>query len=207
MTTEEWRPVVGWEGLYEVSSEGRVRSLDRNTPNAITGGTNRIKGRVLVGRINRGGYRQFTFCVKQQNTTVRAHQMVARAFIPNPDNHPLVLHGPGGKLDNSVGNLRWGTQSDNMLDKRRDGTDHGLNKTHCPQGHEYTVENTRMDAGARKCRECIRVRSRERYWKLRNSELERRRALGLPEEMKVPKCNGCGRFISNKGNHKCKEGV
>lgn len=204
MTTEEWRPVVGWEGLYEVSSEGRVRSLDRDTPNARTGGTSRIKGRVLVGRINRGGYRQFTFCVKQQNTTVRAHQMVARAFIPNPDNYPLVLHGPGGKLDNSVGNLRWGTQSDNMLDKRRDGTDHKLNKTHCPQGHEYTVENTRMDAGARKCRECIRVRSRERYWNLRNSELERRRSLGLPEEMKVPKCNGCGRFISNKGKHECK---
>lgn len=163
--TEEWRPVIGFEGYYEVSNLGRVRSKSRETPNALTGGTSTVKGRVLKGRINRGGYRQFTLSIAQKNTTRTAHRIVALAHIPNPNELPFVLHGPKGKLDNSVSNLRWGTNSDNMFDKRRDGTDHEVNKTHCPQGHEYTEANTRLDSGSRKCITCSRERSKRAYWR------------------------------------------
>lgn len=166
--SEEWRPVLGWEELYEVSSEGRVRSLDRLKPNPLTGGMSVIRGRVLRGRVNRGGYRQVTLSGNSRMTTRTVHRMVAQSFIPNPKGHRLVLHGPSGSLDNTVTNLRWGSNSDNMRDKRRDGTDHGLNKTHCPQRHEYTEENTSMEQdGSRKCRECVRKRARERYWRLK----------------------------------------
>lgn len=173
MSEELWKSVRGFEGYYEVSNHGRVRSLDRIVPNHLTGGESVIKGQVLKGRLNRGGYRQVTLCVAQKNTTRTIHRLVAQAHIPNPEGLPLVLHGILGKEDNSVANLRWGTNSDNMYDKRRDGTDHELNKTHCPQGHEYTEENTRYDSGKRKCRECIRIRSRERYWKLKGVNDER----------------------------------
>ena len=160
---EEWRPVQGFEGYYEVSNTGRARSCDRETPNSLTGGVSLVPGRVLVGRLNRGGYRQFTLSVAQKNTTRKLHRMVAQAFLPNPDDLPLVLHGPAGKGDNSVLNLRWGTNSDNMRDRRRDGTDHELNKTHCPRGHPYSDDNTRREGSSRRCRTCLRERERVRW--------------------------------------------
>lgn len=166
---EVWKPVSGFEEYYEVSNLGRVRSKTRVTPNSLTGGTSQVKGKILKGRINRGGYRQFTLSVAQRNTTRTAHRMVAVAHIPNPDDLPIVLHGPNGKLDNSVSNLRWGTNSDNMLDKRRDGTDHMLNRTHCSKDHEYTRENTRFESGSRRCIKCRRESSKRRYWKLKEA--------------------------------------
>lgn len=167
MSKEEWRAVVGWEGLYEVSSLGRVRSLNRYTPNALTGGESLVTGRILTGRINRNGYVQFLLCSGPRRETRVVHRLVAIAFIPNPDARPMVLHGPGGKLVNRVENLRWGTQSDNMLDRRRDGTDPMLNKTHCPQGHPYEGENLVLERdGSRKCRKCQSFYRKERIRRL-----------------------------------------
>ena len=170
MTEEVWKGAYGFEDYYEISNRGRLRSKDRITPNTLTGGTSTVPGRILKGRVNKAGYRQFTLSVGQKNTTRTAHRLVAIAHIPNPEGLPLVLHGPAGRLDNSVQNLRWGTNSDNMLDKRRDGTDHMLNRTHCPQNHEYTPENTRLDAGSRRCITCSRERSKRAYWKRKLKE-------------------------------------
>lgn len=201
MMNERWRDVVGFEGEYQVSDQGRVRSLDRERDNLLTGGVSVIPGRVLKGRKNRGGYAQVNLSVRQKTTTRPVHRLVAEAFIPNPDNLPLVLHGPAGALDNSVGNLRWGTNSDNMRDRRRDGTDPMLSKTHCPHGHEYTPENTLMDSGSRKCRACLRARGREMYWRKRNAEIERRRSEGFPDITPVERCEECGRFKDQ--SHDC----
>lgn len=201
---EEWRPIRGWEGFYEVSSLGRVRSLDRVTPNPLTGGTSRIKGRVLKPKANRGGYLVVGLARSQKVQTKTIHRLVAIEFIENPCDFPLVLHGPEGKLHNSVSNLRWGTNSDNMYDKRRDGTDHMLNRTHCSNGHEYTPESTSFDDGSRRCKICQRASGLRSYWKKRNAEIQRREALGLPEVLKVPRCEGCGRFMGE--SHDCREG-
>lgn len=205
MTDEEWRAVKGWEGLYEVSSFGRVRSLDRITPNGLTGGTSLIKGRVLKPKANRGGYLVVGLARSQKVQTKTIHRLVALEFIENPSELPLVLHGPNGKLDNSVGNLRWGTNSDNMYDKRRDGTDHMLNKTHCANGHEYTPENTVLDSGSRRCRICQRATALRRYWRGRNLELQRREALGIPAILRVARCEQCGRFLGK--THNCTKGT
>lgn len=202
MSKEQWRAVRGFEDYYEVSDQGRVRSRDRKTPNSLTGGENLVKGVVLKGRVNRGGYLQFTLSVAQKNTTRTAHRLVAQAFIPNPKGLPLVLHGTNGKEDNSVQNLRWGTARDNMRDKRRDGTNYHANKTHCPQKHQYSAENTTLEAGSRKCKKCASERSKKRYWEKRDKELTERRRLGLPDRLPVPKCDKCGKFRGST-HHRC----
>lgn len=156
MTDEEWRPVVGWEGLYEVSSLGRVKRVSSLKSNRV--------GKVLTGVADKNGYRMYHLRDGGRSRTYSAHRLVALAHIPNPDELPYVLHGPAGVSDNSTANLRWGTNSDNMRDRRRDGTDFEVNKTHCPQGHEYTGDNiiwNNSEKTQRKCRIC----HNSRRWK------------------------------------------
>lgn len=205
MMTEEWRDVRGFEAYYEVSNTGRLRSKDRRTPNSLTGGTSLVKGRDVRGKINKGGYRQVTLCVKQRNTTRLVHRLVAEAFQPNPLGHRVVRHLNGDPSDNRAENLRWGTYSDNAQDIIRHGRNHLLNRSSCAKGHPYTPENTRRDAGARRCMTCVRDKARRRYWRLRNEELEARRALGLPEATPRPRCRACGQFTSPE--HDCRQAM
>jgi hypothetical protein len=106
---ELWEPIAGWEGLYEVSTHGRVRSLDR------PGRRGRILkpfGKYLAVTLNADGF--------QLDRSV--HRIVAETFIPNPDDLPLVRHLDDDRSNNNVFNLEWGTQADNMADARRNGT-------------------------------------------------------------------------------------
>lgn len=168
---EEWRPIPGFEGLYEASSEGGVRSVSRK------GSKRYIVGRVLKPRINPNGYYQVVLRRDFTNVTKTVHRLVGLTFLSPVDGKPLILHGPKGKLDNSVGNLRWGTYSENMQDKKRDGTDYRMNITHCPQGHKYSEENTLVrttKSGAmRVCRTCSQEKQTARR--------ERIREKGLPD--------------------------
>lgn len=99
---EEWRPVPGYEGLYEVSSYGRVRSLDRYVKTCY--GSYRLhKGKVLSPGIRPDGY----LVVSLQYRMFRVHRLVAEAFIPNPDNLPQVNHKDEDKSNNRFDNLEW----------------------------------------------------------------------------------------------------
>ena len=122
---EEWRPVVGWEKLYEVSSLGRVRSLTRNYFDAI-GRWRVFKGKVIDGTQAHDGYRQVVLSrkdVDRQIYLVRfVHRLVLEAFRgPCPEHH-VTCHGNGVPWDNRLDNLRWGTQKENDDDKLRHGT-------------------------------------------------------------------------------------
>ena len=171
---EEWRPVVGYEGLYEVSSLGRVRSLDRVVHRPHTGPYKK-QGRTLVLQEHRQGYRLVDLYRDGERRVRKVHRLVAEAFLPNPNSLPVVLHGRLGVSSNAVSNLRWGTQTDNLFDTVRDGR-HGMaRRTHCPQGHEYTRENTYSPPGtkARACRQCRREnvrRHREKRQESKNNE-------------------------------------
>jgi len=121
---ENWKDVVGYEGMYQVSDLGRVRSLDR-VVNDCVGRTRRSKGRVLTPGVMSSGYLLVVLCVTSTQTSHLVHRLVASAFLgPCPEGHE-VRHGPTGKHDNRAKNLQYGTRSDNYKDKIRDGVDNG----------------------------------------------------------------------------------
>ena len=90
---EIWKDVEGYEGLYQVSNMGRVRSLRRNI--------------ILRQRITRKGYKMVKLSTNNIRKGYYIHRLVATAFIPNPDNLPQVNHKDENKLNNCVGNLEW----------------------------------------------------------------------------------------------------
>jgi hypothetical protein len=101
----EWRPVRGYESLYEVSSTGLVRSLDRITPHG-----HRWRGRVLRPAL-RSRYLYVVFGTKESRSV---HRMVAEAFISAPPSaRHVVNHKNGNKLDNAAENLEWCTHAEN----------------------------------------------------------------------------------------------
>ena len=98
--TEEWRPIEGYEGLYEVSSYGRVRSLDRyDSRNHFR------RGRILKLSYDTVGYLIVGLHSNGKAKTYLVHRLVAQAFIPNPDNLPEVNHIDEDKMNNRVDNL------------------------------------------------------------------------------------------------------
>lgn len=165
-TDEEWRPVVGYEGAYEVSDMGRVRSLDRPIPHGRYPGKTRImRGRVLRPALS-AGYPHVNLSVSGVGRAAKIHWLVAAAFIgPRPDG-ALVCHRNGDSTDNRVENLRYGTYSENLNDMIRHGRHFQVEKTRCVHGHEYTPENTIVRApgdGRRRCRACQEARGARRW--------------------------------------------
>jgi len=119
---ERWLPVVGFEGLYEVSNHGQVRSLDRFIPlkNHPTLKGRTFKGRILFQKLNRplagGNYKrkQVTLCKCGTEYTRNVARLVAEAFIPNPSSLTWVLHLDDDATNNHASNLQWGDQTENV---------------------------------------------------------------------------------------------
>lgn len=134
MTTnlEVWRPIANYEGFYEVSSFGRVRSLDREI---ICGDGRRRKIKGKITRQSLKNKRYYCVHLQKDNKEVVAliSHLVAEAFIGSRPEGMFVLHGENGSFDNSVQNLRYGTPTENNWDRLRDGTlpmgeVHGMSK-------------------------------------------------------------------------------
>lgn len=124
---EIWKPIEGYEGLYEVSNLGKVRSLDRVIRRSYKGHPYwhmTLKGRVLRSGTDHGWY-SFVILQNKSKRCRLVHRLVAEAFMDNPENKPEINHIDGDKKNNSVANLEFCTPSENM----RHAFDTGLHKT------------------------------------------------------------------------------
>ena len=159
-TIERWRDIPGHPG-YQVSDHGRVRGLDRTTT-TTNGQVRHYKGKILSTPLNTGGYQTVHLYTHGKSRKRYVHALVAEAFIgPRPEGME-VCHNDGDPTNNSLENLRYGTRSDNMLDRVRHGTDPQASRTHCSLGHELFAENLRASVaklGHRKCLACNRARA------------------------------------------------
>lgn len=160
MPTETWKPIPGYEKLYEASDLGNIRTLGR-TVQTSAGWTRTQRPRKLQGWAHDFGYTRFALTRDGQTTHHYGHALVLAAFVgPRPDGLN-GLHRNGNPADNRLDNLYYGTQGDNGNDAVRHGTHYQASKTHCPRGHEYTSANTYTSPrGSRFCRECRRIRQR-----------------------------------------------
>ena len=115
MEQEQWKPIQEFNGEYEVSNLGRVRSMKRYKG---------VVGRIMPQTIQRTGYYAVTFHMNNKAYCRKVHRLVIEAFTPNPDNLPTINHIDGNKLNNHVSNLEWCTYQENMQHAVRTGLTH-----------------------------------------------------------------------------------
>ena len=106
--SEEWRDINGYEGLYQVSDQGRVKSLERTDSLGRT-----VKERILKPGMDRGGYLLVVLCAGGKPKTLNVHRLVCEAFHENPENKPCVNHIDENKTNNAASNLEWSTYEEN----------------------------------------------------------------------------------------------
>lgn len=146
--TENWLPIPGYEGLYEVSNQGQVRSIPR-----IIEASNRrmmpVTGGLMGLHEDMHGYPRVILVKKRRKQFRFVHRLVAEQFIPNPDNKPFINHLDGVKTSNVVSNLAWVTASENMQHAWNSGLNTGKLKwiVRCP---ELNLETRGAAAMARK---------------------------------------------------------
>jgi hypothetical protein len=114
-----WKSVDGFDGYYEVSDTGKVRSVDRYITDSC-GKTRLLKGSMMkqteaAGRINSDGYYVVNLHKNHKSYVIAVHRIVATAFIENPDNYPTVNHIDGNKHNNNVRNLEWASYKTNNV--------------------------------------------------------------------------------------------
>lgn len=116
---ETWAPAKDFEGSYEVSSIGNVRSLERKVPHSTWERT--VKAKALKTRVNNRGYKDVRLSKGGKTFTRLIHVLTAQAFVQNPENKPYVNHVSGDKLQNHFTNLEWATHSENISHAHRKG--------------------------------------------------------------------------------------
>ena len=109
---ETWKNIKGYEGLYQVSNMGRVKSLERKVRH-WRGGELTIKERILKPGMDRGGYLLVTLCAGGKQKTLKVHRLVCQAFHKNHENKPCVNHIDEDKTNNAASNLEWCTYEEN----------------------------------------------------------------------------------------------
>jgi hypothetical protein len=153
---EQWRPIPGYEGYYEASDQGRIRSVTRSV--RYDNGRSRVyRGQVLKPQL--GPHGRYTVRVSRQNKSrcFTVASLVLAAFRgPRPPGMECC-HNDGNSTNDRADNLRWDTPSENSYDRVRHGTHASARKTHCPRDHALAPPNL-IGPGKktkRRCRACV----------------------------------------------------
>ena len=156
---EIWRDIEGYEGLYQVSNIGRVRSLNYNKTGEV---------KIMKTCKNKHGYLMARLSKNGKTKSCTVHRLVAKAFIPNPENKPHIDHMNTNKTDNRVCNLRWVTQKENMNNpltrEKLDGEKHYMFGKH-------RTEETRKKIGEAKCKKVICLETREIFDSIKEASI------------------------------------
>lgn len=149
MEEEIWKDIPGYEGYYQASSLGRIRSVDRTVTfskyyeqtdkDVINVRT--FPGKILTPALT-SGYLGCTFSIDGKTVYPLVHQLVAKAFIPNPENKPQVDHIDGDRMNNRPENLRWVTAKENIAN----AIEHGEHPNRIPYGKRAIIDE---DTGQR----------------------------------------------------------
>ena len=162
----QWKSIPGYEGSYEVSNKGQVRSVDRVRRVGKGEGSLRLyRSQPRRLQADKAGYSRVTLKLSGAKRSHLVHHLVLEAFVGPKPVGMECRHLNGNPADNRLENLQWGTSSENSFDVVRHGNHHGAKKTHCKHGHEFTPENTMPQSkrGGRQCRTCNIERARAYY--------------------------------------------
>ena len=159
---ETWMPVEGYEGYYEISDLGVLRSVDRRIDHPTSGVIGR-KGKVIKLKPHKDGYFAATLHRDGRRKNRMVHHLVLEAFVGPCPPGMECCHNNGDPSDNRVENLRWDTKKSNMQDIKRHGRNYWLNRDSCINGHPWDEENTREGKVGRECRTCQREKDRRLY--------------------------------------------
>lgn len=124
---EIWKPIEGYEGYFEISNLGRVKSLDRYV--ICNGHPQHIVEKIKKSIVNSMGYPCVTLCKNKKSIQTPIHRLLMKAFVPNPENKPAIDHINTIKTDNRLSNLRWVTPKENS-------------------NNETTIERFKIDANS-----------------------------------------------------------
>ncbi len=130
---EQWKDVEGWEGIYQISNHGRLKSFKRLATGYVLSNVNKKGGYLSIVLRRCRGCPQYT----------RMHRLVAEAFIPNPKHRNAINHKDGNKQNNCVANLEWVTTSENARDA--------------------IARNPNMVAGMRYYNQCVRPKKVQQF--------------------------------------------
>lgn len=161
-TREIWKSIPGWDGLYEVSDRGQVRSVDRRDSRGVL-----RRGRIRALEMNPQGY-LFTVLYDKaggRRTGYNVHRLVAQAFIGERTEGQVIRHLNDDKTDNRLENLSYGSYSANAYEAVDNGKQFPAYRDACKNGHEYTAGNTRYYTSPkgytmRRCKTCVTNYSR-----------------------------------------------
>lgn len=134
---EFWRPISDYEKLFMGSNFGRIKNIERFVNSNLLNGVKSVlrREKILVSKPNKDGYLKLSIRLDRSGlTSASVHRLIAKTFIPNPENHPMVNHKNGIKDDNRIENLEWCNNQYNI----KHAFANGLMNPMCGEKHSWS---------------------------------------------------------------------
>ena len=178
---EIWKDIKNYEGLYQISNLGKIKSLERKVKNQKG---NRTVKEIILKCSEGKSYVQVTLSKKNNYKTKLVHRLVAEAFIPNPNNLSEVNHIDGNKHNNNVNNLEWVSRYDNMQHAKKLGLINTLKGNKSYWYNKYGIEHSRS-------KKIVQIeKNNKKVIKIWNSLADVKRELGIHQSNICKCCEG-----------------